>query len=121
MTQEPPFPPDGFDDLSINERIDYVQALWDHIASEADALPIPEWQVAILNERLAEHERNPGAGSPVDEVFDRLSRNLSDRGAENGSLPRPSAKVRAIRAIGALPEDASPQDIIERLHRLSMT
>lgn len=46
-------PPPGFDDLTVDERIDYVGALWDRIAADPESVPVPEWHREILEERLA--------------------------------------------------------------------
>lgn len=37
-------PPPGFDELTIDEQITYVQNLWDHIAVSAASVPLHEWQ-----------------------------------------------------------------------------
>lgn len=47
-------PPPGFEMLSPEEKIAYVQALWDLIASKPEDVPVPAWQRAIIDERLAE-------------------------------------------------------------------
>ena len=56
MARALPVPPPGFDSLSIEERIDYVAALWDRLAASADAVPVPGWHLEILEQRLAEPE-----------------------------------------------------------------
>ena len=33
MANPVPLPPPGFDDLSVDEKIDYLQSLWDRIAA----------------------------------------------------------------------------------------
>lgn len=53
MFQSIPMPPPGFDTLTVEEQIDYVQSLWDHITSHPDEVPVPDWHKQILNERLA--------------------------------------------------------------------
>jgi putative addiction module component (TIGR02574 family) len=47
-------PPVGFDDLPVEDQIDYVQALWDRIAAREEQVPVPGWHRALLDERLAE-------------------------------------------------------------------
>jgi hypothetical protein len=32
-----PLPPPGFDDLSVDEKLDYLQSLWERIAAAAAA------------------------------------------------------------------------------------
>ena len=54
-----PNPPPGFDDLPIEDQIEYVQSLWEHIAASAEKVPIPDWHRRVLDERLREHEQNP--------------------------------------------------------------
>jgi hypothetical protein len=34
--------PPRFDDLSVEEQIDFVQFLWDRIASTPDQVPVPK-------------------------------------------------------------------------------
>lgn len=55
-------PPPGFEALSVEEQIDYVQALWDAIAAKPDRIPIPDWHREILEERLADFESDPEEG-----------------------------------------------------------
>jgi putative addiction module component (TIGR02574 family) len=56
MSQALPLPPPGFDALSVDEQIDYVQSLWDHIAARPEDVPVPDWHREVLAERLAAHE-----------------------------------------------------------------
>ena len=74
-----PIPPPGFDDLDVGQQIEYVQALWDRIAANAVAVPVPEWHREILDERLADLEAHPEASRPWDEVKARLLRSVRDR------------------------------------------
>ena len=56
--------------LSISERLQLVEDLWDTIAQEAPdaALPVTPELAAELDRRLAEHEANPGAAIPWETV-----------------------------------------------------
>lgn len=56
---EPPF-----DQMTIAERILYVQELWDRIAAEAETVPLSEAQRIELQRRLADHEAHPEASIP---------------------------------------------------------
>jgi putative addiction module component (TIGR02574 family) len=78
MAQALPSPPVGFDDLPVDE-IDYVQALWDRIAAREGQVPVPDWHRAILDERLAEHDADPDAGRPWEEVEAGVRARLADR------------------------------------------
>ncbi len=72
-------PPAGFDDLPIDQQIDYVQTLWDRIAANKDRVPVPAWHREILEERLAEHEADPDAGRPWEQVEADLRKRLASR------------------------------------------
>lgn len=54
--------------MSVEEKIDYVQALWDRIAANETQVPVPDWHREVLGERLADHMANPSAGRPWEEV-----------------------------------------------------
>jgi putative addiction module component (TIGR02574 family) len=66
-------PPPGFDDLSVDEKIDYVQALWDRITANPELVPVPDWHRELLAERLADFEANPEAGRTWEEIEAELS------------------------------------------------
>ena len=72
-------PPPGFDQLTVEEQIDYVQLLWERIAATPDQVPIPDWHREVLDERLKDFNANPGAGENWDIVRDRLRDNLRKR------------------------------------------
>jgi putative addiction module component (TIGR02574 family) len=76
MANSLPMPPAGFDALSVDEQIDYVQSLWDRIAATAGQVPLQDWQQALLEERLAEHRRAPGEARPWEEVIERVQERL---------------------------------------------
>ena len=60
--------------LSIAERLELVEDIWDSIDADADAdaLPLTDAERALLDERLAEYEANPGRGEPWSEVRARI-------------------------------------------------
>ena len=66
--------------LSVPERLQLVADLWDSIAHDApdEAFPITPELAAELDRRWAEHQRNPDAAIPWEQVerelFDRHSR-----------------------------------------------
>jgi len=64
-------PPPGFDELTVEEQIDYVQSLWDRIAATPDQVPVPEWHRDVLDERLKDEKANPGAGESWNVVRNR--------------------------------------------------
>ena len=81
MGNRVPIPPPWFEGLSIEEKIEYVQSLWDRIASDVDSVPFPDWQKQLLDERLKDLEENPGAGIPWSQVRAGVLRKLDNRGA----------------------------------------
>lgn len=39
MSQQLPLPPPGFEALTVEEQIDYVESLWNHIAARPKYVP----------------------------------------------------------------------------------
>lgn len=71
--------PPEFRDATSNERIEFVQRLWDEIAQDPDSVPITDEQKAILDERLRAYEQDQDPGEPWAEVRDRILTNLRSR------------------------------------------
>jgi putative addiction module component (TIGR02574 family) len=74
-----PTPPPGFDDLSVDEQIDFVQSLWDRIAATPEQVPVPEWHRRIIRERLEAYHANPTIGRLWTDVRADIVRKLRDR------------------------------------------
>jgi putative addiction module component (TIGR02574 family) len=55
-------------ELSVEERIELVEAIWDSIAASNAAPPLTEAQKVELDRRLADHEANPDDVIPWEEV-----------------------------------------------------
>jgi putative addiction module component (TIGR02574 family) len=64
--------PSGFDDASSDERINFVQELWDRIAQNPADVPIPSEHRRVLDERLDAYAAEPRPGRPWPEVRDEL-------------------------------------------------
>jgi putative addiction module component (TIGR02574 family) len=79
MSKPIPSPPPGFDDLSVEERIDFVQSLWDRIAATPEQVPVPEWHGRIIRERLESYRANPTSGRPWADVRTEIEAKLRDR------------------------------------------
>jgi putative addiction module component (TIGR02574 family) len=60
--------------LSLAERLELVEELWDSIAAECERAPVPltDEQVADLERRLAEADADPAGGAPWEEVLERI-------------------------------------------------
>ena len=59
--------------LSIPERIQLVEDIWDTIVSQADQMELTEKEKTLLDERLAAYHQNPDAGSPWEAVYKKIS------------------------------------------------
>ena len=79
MSKPLPLPPPGFDDLTVDEQIDYVQSLWQRIAASPEQVPVPDWHRQVLDDRLKDYEANPAAGDTWNDVRNRLRDKLRQR------------------------------------------
>lgn len=59
-------------ELPVAERIRLVELIWNSIAAVPEAVTVSDELQAELNQRLAEFEANPEAGSPWEEVRKRI-------------------------------------------------
>lgn len=59
-------------ELSIPERIQLVEDIWDTITAETEAVELTEDEKKMIDERLEAYHRNPGLGSPWEDVYKRL-------------------------------------------------
>ena len=62
--------------LTVTDRIELVEAIWDTVAEDAtlDQLPLSEAHRAELDRRLEDLQARPDAQSPWHEVRERLKR-----------------------------------------------
>jgi Putative addiction module component len=60
-----PFPPPGFDDLSTDEKIDYLALLWDRITTPSTTIDVPEWHREVIAERVRDLHSDPDSGDPM--------------------------------------------------------
>jgi len=58
--------------LSIPERIQLVEEIWDTIATEAEAVELTEDEKRIIDERLEVYHKNPDSGFPWEDVYKRI-------------------------------------------------
>ena len=58
--------------LPITERLRLVEYLWDSIADVPEAVELTDAQRRELDERLEQFHQDPNAGSPWNEVKDRI-------------------------------------------------
>ena len=72
-----------FRHLSVAERIQLVEDIWDSIAEHPEAVPLTDAQRAEIERRLAEHRRDPTSAIPWEQVRAELfgDNEGSERGA----------------------------------------
>jgi putative addiction module component (TIGR02574 family) len=79
MAQPLPSPPPEFDGLSVEDKIEYVNSLWDRITSRPEDIPVPEWHLQVLRERLARDEEHSDEALPWEDVREEILKSLHDR------------------------------------------
>ena len=62
----------GLLNLSVAERIQLVEDLWDSIAEIPEEVPLNDAQKAELDRRLEAYRRSPDEGSPWEVVRERI-------------------------------------------------
>ena len=60
--------PFDFDRLSVAERIELVQRIWDSIAADVEQAPLPDAQRAELERRADDDDANPDDIVPWEQV-----------------------------------------------------
>ena len=58
--------------LSVSERIQLVEDIWDSIAQVPETVVLSDEQKTELDRRLAAYHQHPEAGSPWDSVRERI-------------------------------------------------
>ena len=71
--------PPEFQDATADERIEFVQMLWDEIARTPDSVPVADEHKTILDERLRACEEAPDSVEPWGVVRDRILADLRSR------------------------------------------
>lgn len=59
--------------LSIPERIQLVEDIWDTIANEPEVIELTAEEKRIIDERLEAYHKNPDLGSPWEDVYKRIA------------------------------------------------
>lgn len=74
MSHDLPFPPPGFNQLTVAEQVYYVEALWSLIIARPDVTDVPQWHLDILAERLAKYR----AGDVEWKTWDQFEKELDE-------------------------------------------
>ncbi|MCY0878595.1 MAG: addiction module protein [Firmicutes bacterium] len=77
MSTHVPWPPSGFDDLSPDEQVDYVQSLWDRIIASGDRVQIPDWHRVIIRQRLEEEDAEASGLRDWVQLREQIARDLA--------------------------------------------
>jgi putative addiction module component (TIGR02574 family) len=67
---------DEIDQLSVVEKLQLVENIWDSLAVNPDDVPVPKAHQDELDRRWAEHQTDPGSALTLDEFNRRLARKL---------------------------------------------
>ena len=59
-------------ELSISERIQLVEDIWDTIIPKAASVELTEEEKKIIDARLEKYHQNPELGSPWEDVYKRI-------------------------------------------------
>lgn len=62
--------------LPVVERLRLVEAIWDSIAEQSDAVPLTDAQRAELDRRVAEHEADPDDVVPWEDIKASITKRL---------------------------------------------
>jgi hypothetical protein len=76
MAKRLPNPPPGFDELTFDQKVAYIESLWNRVAANPDTVPVPQWHLDLIEERL---RTSQGHGRPWSKVRDELRARLQDR------------------------------------------
>ncbi len=58
--------------LSVPERLQLMEDIWDSITAIPDAIPLTDEQKRELDRRLVEYKLQPGTGIPWDKVKEKI-------------------------------------------------
>ena len=60
--------------LPVEDRLRLVELIWESISATPSDVPLSDAHVAVIEERLAEHKRNPDDVLSMDEVLSEARR-----------------------------------------------
>jgi putative addiction module component (TIGR02574 family) len=59
-------------DLSVAQKLQLVQDLWDNLAANPENIPVEDWHIEELDRRKANLEKNPASALTREEFNVRL-------------------------------------------------
>jgi putative addiction module component (TIGR02574 family) len=54
----------GIDRLSVREKLDLIDQIWDSLPESVEPGEVPDWHLAEIVRRRADAQANPGQGRP---------------------------------------------------------
>jgi putative addiction module component (TIGR02574 family) len=64
----------GIDRLSVRERLELIELIWDSLPEQVNPEEVPAWHLAELAKRRAEADASPREGKPWREALARFGR-----------------------------------------------
>jgi putative addiction module component (TIGR02574 family) len=64
----------GIDRLSVRERLELIEQIWDSLPEQVNPDEVPQWHLAELAKRRTEAAAAPGVGKPWREALARFGR-----------------------------------------------
>jgi putative addiction module component (TIGR02574 family) len=61
----------GIDRLSVGERLELIEQIWNSLPEQVDPEDVPAWHLAELARRRADADARPGVGKPWREVINQ--------------------------------------------------
>jgi putative addiction module component (TIGR02574 family) len=58
--------------LPLAEKLHVVEILWDEIAASTEQFPLPDWLRSEMEQRVADHEKDPTATLTRQELWQRV-------------------------------------------------
>ena len=62
----------GLEKLTVAERLDLIEHIWDSLPENVNPDEVPEWHLVELAKRRSEATINPGQGKPWRDVIGAL-------------------------------------------------
>jgi putative addiction module component (TIGR02574 family) len=62
----------GIDRLSVRERLELIEQIWDSLPDQVNPDEVPSWHLAELAKRRADADASPRAGQPWREALARF-------------------------------------------------
>jgi putative addiction module component (TIGR02574 family) len=62
----------GIDRLSVRERLELIEQIWDSLPEQVSPDEVPDWHLAELVRRRADADASPRAGKPWREALSRF-------------------------------------------------